>query len=94
MNKLILTLGTLALVGFTAPVSAQMMCGSGQQAQASGQGGMMCGMMGAAQPKSEGEAQKPQQSSMCPCCRNMAMMRGGGGMQHHNMPGTETPKQQ
>jgi hypothetical protein len=32
---------------------------------------------------------------MCPCCRNMEMMRGGGmggGMQHHNMPGMEMPK--
>ena len=41
--------------------------------------------------------QQPQRSTgMCPCCRNMAMMRGGmgGGMQHHNMPGMETPKKQ
>jgi hypothetical protein len=93
MNKMALTLGTLALLGFASPASAQMMCGPGQQAQASGQGGMMCGMMGAPQPKVEGETQNPQQSGMCPCCRNMAMMRGGG-MQHHNMPGMETPKQQ
>ena len=97
-------LGALALLGLVAqPASAQMMCGAGQQAQAStpAQGGMMCGAMGQAadDPMADKPAQKPQASGMCPCCRNMAMMRGGmggmggGGMQHHNMPGMEMPKQ-
>ena len=60
---------------------------------------MMCGGMGAAaqdDPMADKPAQKQQQSGMCPCCRNMAMMRGGqsgGGMQH-DMPGMEPPKQQ
>jgi hypothetical protein len=49
-------------------------------------------MMGASQPKAEGDTQqKPQASGMCPCCRNMAMMRGGMGMDH--MPGMGAPKQ-
>jgi len=93
-------LGALALFGLAAqPASAQMCGGSGQQAQAStAQGGMMCGGMGAAvgDPMADKPAQKPQQQSgMCPCCRNMAMMRGGmgGGMQH-DMPGMGQPKQQ
>ena len=63
---------------------------------------MMCGGMGAAaqdDPMADKPAQKPQQQSgMCPCCKNMAMMRGGmgGGMmqQHHGMPGMEPPKPQ
>ena len=59
---------------------------------------MMCGSMGQAQddPMADKPAQKQQQSGMCPCCRNMAMMRGGmmgGGMQHPDMPGMEKPKQ-
>jgi hypothetical protein len=59
----------------------------GQQAQSSGQAGsMMCG-----RPAQSSQAedpfglkvqpqQKPQQSGgmMCPCCRNMAGMMGGG----------------
>jgi hypothetical protein len=91
---------TMFGVGFSVPASAQM-CGPGQQAQAStpAQGGMMCGMGQAADdPMADKPAQKPQASGMCPCCRNMAMMRGGmmgggGGMQHHNMPGMDMPKQ-
>ena len=76
------------------------MCGSGQQAQAStpGQsmGGMMCGAASQAQddPMADKPAQPQQRSGgMCPCCRNMAMMRGGGMMQHQGMPGMEQPKE-
>lgn len=104
MNKTLFAAAALALVGVSQPASA-MMCGGGQQAQSSGNAvstGMMCGAAQAADdPMADKPAQKPQgQSGMCPCCRNMAMMRGGtgsmgggGGMQHHNMPGMETPKQ-
>jgi hypothetical protein len=94
MRTLVLAAGAFALWGFTLPAHAQM-CGPGQQAQASSSGGMMCGMMGQAaeDPMADKPAQKPQQSTMCPCCRNMAMMRGGM-MQHHNMPGMDAPKQQ
>ena len=97
----VLMLGALALFGLVQPASAQMCGAPGQQAQASTptQGGMMCGGMGAAaqdDPMADKPAQKPQRSGMCPCCGNMAMMRGGtgGGMQQHNMPGMEMPKQQ
>jgi hypothetical protein len=117
MNKTLLAFGTLAAVGLAQPASA-MMCGPGQQAQATQQTqqptpqtqpqGGMCGMgQAAAQDDAFGEksAQQRQASGMCPCCRNMmaSMMRGGmggmmggsgGGMQHHNMPGMETDKQQ
>jgi hypothetical protein len=97
MRTLLLTAGALALFGLVQPAQAQM-CGPGQQAQASTpSGGMMCGMMGQAadDPMADKPAQKPQQSGMCSCCRNMTMMRGGmGGMQHHNMPGMDMPKQQ
>ena len=104
MNKALFTVAAIALFGTAQPASA-MMCGGGQQqAQASGNAvssGMMCGAMGAAQddPMADKPAQKPQASGMCPCCRNMAMMRGGmmgggtGGMQHHNMPSMDMPKQ-
>jgi hypothetical protein len=102
MRTALLTAGTLALFGFglTIPASAQM-CGGSQQAQAStpGQGGM-CGMgQPADDPMADKPAQKPQAGGMmCPCCKNMAMMRGGsgmgGGMQHHNMPGMDMPKPQ
>ena len=103
MHKTLLCGGVMVLFGaiLTVPATAQM-CGPGQQVQAStpAQGGMMCGMIGKAEddPMADKPAQKPQASGMCPCCRNMAMMRGGmmqgGGMQHHNMPGMEMPKQQ
>ena len=95
MKTLFLTASALALFGFAQPAEAQM-CGPGQQAQAPTSGGMMCGMTGQAadDPMADKPAQKPQQSGMCPCCRNMAMMRGGGMMQQHNMPGIEMPKQQ
>lgn len=102
MNKTLLAASILALFGAVQPASA-MMCGAGQQAQASGNtvsSGMMCGSMGQGQddPMADKPAPKQQQSGMCPCCRNMAMMRGGmggmmgGGMQHHDMPGMEKPK--
>ena len=99
MNKTLFALFALSAALTAAPASAQMMCGAPQQAQASGQqsGGMMCGMTGqraADDPMADKSEQKPQQQSgMCGCCRNMAMM-GGGGMQHHNMPGMNMPKQQ
>jgi hypothetical protein len=80
-----ISLSALALILSLAPASA--MCGGmgGQQAQASGQGGMSCG-----RPAQSTQAedpfglkvqpqQKPQQSGMmCPCCKNMAGMMGGG----------------
>jgi hypothetical protein len=99
MRKTLLSAAALTLL--CVPASAQMMCGPGQQAQASPQasipaapgGGMMCGMMRQSAAKPESDAQKPQSSDMCPCCRNMAMMRGGGSMQHH-MPGMDMPKPQ
>jgi hypothetical protein len=96
--RTVLAVGVLALFGLVQPASAQM-CGGGQQAQASGgmSGGMMCGMgtQAADDPMADKPEQKQQQSGMCPCCRNMAMMRGGGMMQqHHGMPGMDPPKQQ
>jgi hypothetical protein len=99
MNKTLFAAATLALFGAIQPASA-MMCGGAQQTQATGNTvttGMMCGAAQAADdPMADKPAQKQQQSGMCPCCRNMAMMRGGasgGGMQHHNMPRMEAPKQ-
>ena len=96
MHKTLLSAGVIALFGavLTVPASAQM-CGAGQQAQASPSGGMMCGApMGAATTENPTQDKPAQKSSgMCPCCKNMAMMRGGGTMQHHNMPGTDMPKQ-
>ena len=59
---------------------------------------MMCGApTGAASTMEMPSADKPAQKStgMCPCCRNMAMMKGskpGDGMMHHNMPSMEMPK--
>jgi hypothetical protein len=90
MNKAVLAIGTLALVGFAQPAAA-MMCGPGQQAQgqaqvpAQAQGGMMCGAGQAAadDPFGEQSTQQREPGGMCPCCRNMmaSMMRGGmGGM--------------
>jgi hypothetical protein len=100
MHKTLAAASILAIFG-TAQPAAAMMCGPGQQAQASGNSvstGMMCGATGAAaqaDPMAAKPAQPQQQSGMCPCCRNMAMMRGGtgGGMKHHDMPGMEMPKQ-
>jgi hypothetical protein len=103
MNKIVFAAAGLALFGLAQPASA-MMCGGGAQAQSSPgntvTSGMMCGAAQAADdPMADKPAQRPQRSSgMCPCCRNMAMMRGGmggmgGGMQHRNMPGMDMPKQ-
>jgi hypothetical protein len=101
MRTSILALGALALFGVVQPASAQMCGGGQQQAQASTPGmmsGGMCGMMGkqADDPMADKPAPKQQQSGMCSCCRNMAMMRDGmGGGMHHDMPGMgEQPKQQ
>jgi len=79
------------------PASAQM-CG-GKQAQTSANtmsSGMMCGAAQAADdPMADKPAQAPKASGMCPCCKNMAMMKGGtGGSMHHDMPGMDTPKAQ
>jgi hypothetical protein len=96
MHKTLLSVGVMVLFGaaLTGPASAQM-CGAGQQAQASSSGGMMCGAPIGAAATENPTADKPAQKStgMCPCCRNMAMMKGGGMMQHHNMPGMDMPKQ-
>jgi hypothetical protein len=76
-------LSALALLLSFAPASA--MCGGvdGPHAQASSQGSMSCG-----RPAQSAQAEdpfglkqsKPQQQTgmMCPCCRGMAMMQGGG----------------
>ena len=100
MRTTALSIGLWALFGaaLVTPASAQM-CGGGQQAQTSGNtvtSSMMCGASQAADdPMADKPAQAPKASGMCPCCKNMAMMKGGmgGGMQH-NMPGMDMPKAQ
>jgi hypothetical protein len=71
------------------------MCGGGQSASAASG---MCGGVNMGQtPSAAPEQSKPQQSGMCGCCRNMAMMRGGQGGSHMpgmNMPSMEMPKPQ
>lgn len=97
--RTLVAVGALALFGFNQPASAQMCGAPTQQAQAStpSMGGTMCGGMGAAaqdDPMADKPADKQKQSGMCPCCRNMAMMRGGqGGGTHHDMPGMGQPKE-
>ena len=97
MQTTLLSVGVLALFA-TIATPASAMCGAGQQARASESGAMMCGApTGAASTMEMPSADKPAQKStgMCPCCRNMAMMKGskpGDGMMHHNMPGMEMPK--
>lgn len=94
------SVGLLALFGaaLVTPASAQM-CGGGQQAQTSGNtvtSGMMCGGSQATDgPMADKPAQAPKAGGMCPCCKNMALMKGGmgGGMQH-NTPGMDMPKAQ
>ena len=84
--RALLPFTALALVLSLTPASA--MCGGGQQAQASsGQGGgMMCGRSQASQDDPFGEKAAQQKSQgmmgmgMCPCCKNMAGMMGGGMM--------------
>jgi hypothetical protein len=95
-------LSVVALILSLAPASA--MCGgtSGQQAQSSGQGGMICGRPGqSAQAEDpfglkQSKPQQQQQSGMgmCPCCRGMASMGGmkmDGGDPHKGMD--MSPKQ-
>jgi hypothetical protein len=93
MHKTVLSVGALALFGaMTLPASAQM-CGSGQQTQAAAPGtsSMMCGGTRAVDdPMADKSQQKPQVGGMCACCKNMAMMKGGGMMDgHKNMPGMD-----
>jgi hypothetical protein len=101
MNKTLFAVAAFALFGAVQPASA-MMCGGTQQSQATSNTvttGMMCGPVQAADdPMADKPAQPQQQSGMCPCCKNMAMMKGGmggstGGGMMHNMPGVEAPKQ-
>ena len=94
--RILLSTTALALVlGLTIPASA--MCGGGQ-AGASTAGGMCGGGNVGQAPSAAPDQSKPQQSGMCGCCRNMAMMRGGQGggmnMPGMNMPGMEMPKPQ
>ena len=100
MRALLSTTALILSLGTAVPVSAQMMCGSGQAGATASSGGMCApGTTGQA-PAAAPDASTPQQSSgMCPCCRNMAMMRGGQGgggmnMPGHSMPGMEMPKAQ
>ena len=82
----LLALSALAFTLSLAPASA--MCGSmgGQQNQSAGQGSsMMCGRPAQSTQAEDPfglkvqPSQKPQQTGMmCPCCRGMAMMQGGG----------------
>ena len=61
-------------------------------------GGILTAKQAADDPMADKPAEKPKSAGICPCCRNMAMMRGGagmgggGGMQHHNMPGMDMSK--
>jgi hypothetical protein len=93
----IVTLAALALFAAATPAAAQM-CGPGQQSQASsaapntGMSGMMCGGAKAEDdPMADKPAEKQQTTGMCPCCRNMAMMRGGMRGMQHDMPGMDMP---
>ena len=102
--RILLSTTALALVlALASPVSAQM-CGGSGQAGATVSGAGMCGGMGGMTgqaPSATPDQSKPQQTGMCGCCRNMAMMMGprsgqGGSMQMPgmNMPGMEMPKPQ
>ncbi len=88
----------LAMFAISSPAAAQM-CGAGQQARPSAgmsSGGAMCGMTNQAadDPMADKKPEAANRAGMCPCCRNMAMMRGGmGGMQHRDMPGMDMPRQ-
>jgi hypothetical protein len=99
-STLALTATVLALA-WAAPASAQM-CGgqtTGSTASAgtpAGGGGMMCGVGQRAptDPMTETpSASRQSAQGGCPCCRQMAMMQGGGmrgmmggGMQHPAQP--------
>ena len=92
--RILLSTAALGLIlGLTVPASA--MCGGGQ-ASATAAGGMCGGMNTGQAPSATPDQSKPQQSGMCGCCRNMAMMRGGQGghMPGMNMPSMEMPKPQ
>ena len=87
MRSFLFSCSALALILSVVPASA--MCGgmgTGQQAQSTGQGAMMCGRPSASTQAEDpfGLKVQPQQQQshsgmgMCPCCRGMAMMRPGG----------------
>jgi hypothetical protein len=82
MRSILFSCSALALILTAAPASA--MCGGGgQQAQSTGQGAMSCGRPATSTQAEDpfGMKVQPQQQSggmMCPCCRGMAMMHGGG----------------
>ena len=86
MRSILFSFSALALIFTAAPASA--MCGGmGQQAQ-TGQGAMSCGRPSASTQAEDPfgmkvQPQQPQRQGgmMCPCCRGMAMMHGGGGTQ-------------
>jgi hypothetical protein len=93
--------GTLGLALLFATPSSAQMCGPGQAGAATAGAGMCGGMTTGQAPSAAPEQSKPQQSGMCGCCRNMAMMMGpqsgqGGTMQMPGMtmPGMEMPKPQ
>ena len=83
--RAIIPFSALALIlSFT---SSYAMCDGmgGQQAQSSGQASMSCGRTAQSTQAEDPfgmkvqPQQKPQQSGMmCPCCKNMAGMMGGG----------------
>ena len=83
------TLGTLAVLAFTIPASAQMMCSPAQQAQAQTSTpvqapAMMCGgTTGQSDDPMADKPATPQRQTMCSCCRGMAMM----GSQSGSIPG-------
>jgi hypothetical protein len=55
---------------------------------------MMCGRSAAADDaKADKPAQKPQAMGMCPCCKNMAMMRGGMMGEDDPHKGMDMPRQ-
>lgn len=95
MRTAVFYIGATALFGFVlaGPAAAQM-CGGGQQAQASSsaQQGGMCGMAQADDPMADKSAQTPKATGMCPCCKNMAMMKGGMMGGQKDMPGMDMPK--
>ena len=81
-HSLALTATVLALA-WAAPANAQM-CGGGQTtgsiASTPASGGGMCGSMSRAAATDPMASPNPQaqQAGGCACCRNMAMMQGGG----------------
>ncbi len=84
MRSILISCSALALILTVAPASA--MCGGmGQQAQSTGQGAMMCGRPATSSQAEDPfgmkvQPQQPQRGGMmmCPCCRSMTMMHGGG----------------